>query len=142
MIRRGNEGDIAKLGRLWLEMVRELSNAQPMLEWWKIIELDSLRNNKEYYCFVAEEGGKIVGFIDFIMVVEPSISKCQAIGRHYYVMPAYRKKRIPLQLFDAAIQEIKDKGAKSISFSCFPEKVDFWKKRGFNQYQVVMTASI
>jgi len=139
IIRQGTESDLNKIGRLWLEMVRELTpNYTPMLDWWKAITINLMRNNKEYYVFVADDNGKIVGFLDFLLLAEASTGKVQALGRHYYVKPEYRKTKIASEIYHESCEEAIKRGAKAFTLLCLPKGVRFWKKRGFKIDEVSM----
>jgi GNAT superfamily N-acetyltransferase len=138
-IRKGIEADIHKVSRLWVEMAKELRpDDTPIPEWWRAIAINMMRFNKEYYIFVADDNGKLVGFIDGIVVSEPSTGMIQGIGRHFYVKPEYRNNGIAWKLYIEICTQAKDRGAKAFTLSCLPDKVEFWKKRGFKTSEINM----
>ncbi len=143
LIRKAVEGDIHKVSHLWREMVSELNpEYTPMSEWWRSITLNMMRNHKEYCVFVAEDNGKLIGFIDFLLVSEPSIGGIQALGRHFYVKPEYRKPGVAFDLYCKSIEEIRKRGGKTVSLPCKPDSVHFWGKRGFKVSEILLRKEI
>jgi predicted N-acetyltransferase YhbS len=136
-IRRGNEGDITKLARLWRDMVKELEPYSiPNVDWWKAATLQHMRYNKEYVCFVAEIGQTIVGFADFVLIVEPSTNKAVAVAKHMYTKPEERGKKIGYFVKQTCMEMAKIRGATQMLFETTdPEK---WKRHGFEVVRSVM----
>lgn len=131
IIRKGNEGDVIKVSRLWLEMLKEMKpEYTPNIEWWRTICIESLRS-KRYMIFIAELGGSIKGFLDLFLFPEPSTGKIHAIGQHFFIRPNYRKNGIAYSLYKRAIKESIKNKASIFELFCFDNEKDMWMKKGF-----------
>jgi len=130
-IREANENDVLKVSRLWLQMVEELaSDLTPNLDWWRN-HATSFMKSGNYFMFVAESGGKILGFIDFFLFPEPATSKIHAIGQHFYVLKEYRHTGVSSKLWKRAIKNAKKNGAQLFELFCFEKEKKFWEHHGF-----------
>lgn len=131
IIRQGTESDIVKASRLWLEMVKEMRpDFTPNVEWWRRIAFESMRAGK-YFILVADDGGKIVGFLDWFIFPEPSSGKIHAVGQHLYLKPELRGSGIGRNLYDKTIEEVKNMGITTVELFCFDNEKPMWEKRGF-----------
>lgn len=131
IIRRGQIGDVLKVSRLWLKMVNELApDYTPNVEWWRSHAEQFLKNGN-YSMFVAEEGGKLVGFLDFFLFYEPSTGKLHGIGQHFYVIPEYRGNCVSGKLYRNTVKAMKEKGCKVMELFCFDNEKTMWEKKGF-----------
>ena len=141
VIRRGDEGDVHKLGRLWRDMIREIHPAnEPNSNWWKSLVTQHMRFNKEYVCFVAVDGSTIVGFADFKLVLEPSFNKVIAIANHMYVKPEYRKKMVGKKLEEKCMEEMATRGASEVTFET--DDREKWKRHGYSTVRYVMSMPV
>ncbi len=130
-----------KISRLWWDMVREMRpDWEPRQDWWREHCFGFLRTGR-YFIFAAEEGGKIVGFLDYFIFPEPSTGKIHAVGQHFYVKPEYRRTRVAWHLYQSAFMAAKQR-AENIDLFCFPEEEKFWKKRGFKPIRLSMRLGV
>ena len=131
VIRAGLQSDILKVSRLWVELVKELGpELTPNVEWWREHAEIYMRSGV-YFVFVAEEGGRPVGFIDYFLFKEPATSKVHAVGQHFYVLPEYRKSKVSGQLWRKAMTHGKKNGAQIYELYCFEKELPFWKRHSF-----------
>lgn len=108
MIRKGTENDILKISRLWLKMVDELApDYTPNVEWWREIAYNTIRNGM-YHVFVIEEGGRLLGFLDFFLYPEPSTGKVHMVGQHFWVEPEMRSNCVSGKLYRTALKSAID----------------------------------
>lgn len=137
-IRQANEGDITKAGRLWLEMVREMRpDFTPNVEWWRKIARESMRQGS-YALLVADDGGKIVGFLDWFLFPEPSTGKIHMVGQHLFLLPEYRNSGVGRDLYERALDHGKSKGITTFELFCFDNEKPHWEKRGFSPLRTLM----
>jgi len=131
-IRRGSEADIDRVGRLWLDMVRELNPSYaPNVEWWKNITLGMMRHYENYLLFVAECAQDVVGFIDFMTVPEPATGCAHAVCRHLYVTLDWRNTGISRRLLLQYEASAKESGAVLLELECGQEQYRFWQGMGY-----------
>jgi GNAT superfamily N-acetyltransferase len=130
-IRIGNENDIVKVSRLWLQMTNEMMpNEKPNIDLWRQ-KANSMIKAKNYFLHVAEEGGRIVGFIDYLLFPEAATDRLNGIGQTFYVLPEYRSNGIAAKLWKQAIKNLRQLKADALEIICFDPQVSFWQKRGF-----------
>lgn len=142
MIRRGTEIDLIKVGRLWIDMMKEENpESNPDLTAWRNLTSFLMRTGA-YYLFLAEKGKEVVGFLDYILEKEPSLGKIMAFVRHFYVIPEYRKTMIPEILYNESLKCGIKNGTQILELSCLPDKVEFWGKRGFKTELIRMRKEI
>jgi len=131
IIRRALVTDIFELSRLWAGMVSEADAAMtPNLEMWRGY-IVGLMNYQGYFMFVAEENNRLVGFVDYAMQPEPGKGIWIAVINFFYVSPEFRGADASGQLWKAVIESARENNAKEFSSICFPEKLEFWEKHGF-----------
>lgn len=131
IIRRALVTDVFELSRLWDGMAREADPAMtPNLEMWRNYVVGLMRY-EGYFMFVAEEANHLVGFIDYTMQPEPGKGIWIAVINYFYVLPEFRKADVSGQLWKAAIESARKNNAKEFSSICFPDKLEFWERHGF-----------
>ena len=132
VIRQATEADIVKASRLWLEMLAEMAPQfdTPNVKWWREIAAVNMRQG-QYHMLVADEGGKIVGFLDWFLFPEPSTGKVHVVGQHLFLESDYRGKGTGRELYETAIAWVKEHEIKSIDMFCFDKELPMWQKRGF-----------
>lgn len=131
IIRRGLVTDVFELSRLWGYFVRESDpELNPDLLMWRDFVV-GMMNYRGYHMFIAEHKNKIVGFIDYAIQPEPGKGILNATINYFYVIPEYRKDDVSGQLWKNAIEEAKKNNVTEFVSMCFPEKLEFWKKHGF-----------
>lgn len=130
-IRDAYEADIVKASRLWLEMVNEMRpDFTPNIGWWRKIATDAMRQGS-YFMIVADDGGKVVGFLDWFLFPEPSTGKVHAVGQHLFLKPELRGTGIGRCLYESAIEKVKETGILTVELFCFENEKPMWEKRGF-----------
>jgi GNAT superfamily N-acetyltransferase len=142
MIRNGTEGDILKVSRLWVKMVTEMKPEwTPKVEWWRKIALNNLHGGR-YFLSVADNGGKLSGFLDWFLYDEPSTGKLHAVGQHLFLDEEYRNIGIGNSLFHHAVEQAKKKKAEVIELMCFDNEKRFWEKKGFAPLRTLMRMEV
>lgn len=137
-IRRGTISDLHKIANLWLKLVNELApELTPNAIWWKKLAGEHIKTNN-YMIFVAELGGRIIGFIDYFLFPEPATSKLHCVGQHLYILPEYRKQNVAGNLWKTAIKTSKLQGAQVHELFCFEKEVAFWNKRKFHVKRLLL----
>lgn len=137
-IRKGNKNDILKVSRLWLSMAKELApQSTPNIQWWRTLETDLFKSGL-YGMYLAEEGGKVIGFLDFLVTCEPLTGEKHLIGRHMYIDPEHRKSSIAMKLYSASMKNGKESGATVFDLICDKNEKAFWEKKGYRETSYVM----
>jgi len=138
IVRSGNKEDIKQVGRLWLQMIAELSpSLTPNVEWWKEMA-NNLFDAGAYYLVVAEEDGVLKGFIDGMLFPEPSTGKIHGVGQHMYVRPNYRNTFIAARLYKKLVRALQDNGATILELFCFDNEKPLWEKKGYKPLRQLM----
>ena len=138
MIRQANQKDIFKVSLLWLRMVRELApELKPNVNWWRS-HCERFIGSGDYFLYVAEIEGKMVGFIDFFMFAEPATSKYHCIGQHFFVLFKHRKSNVAGRLYKKVLTESAKFGAQSWELFCFEKERPVWERHGFNLRRCLM----
>lgn len=131
-VRIGRSDDVIKVSRLWLQMINELAPSyNPSVLWWRSHAIDFMKSDK-YKMYVAEIGGKIVGFIDYFLFPEPATSNIHCVGQHFFVLLEHRKKGIAEKLWKKAVSSAKIDGATVFELFCFEKELEFWKRHKFS----------
>lgn len=138
-IRRALVTDILKVSRLWAQMAKELDvKSDPNLSLWRK-RIEELMHSPFYTLLLAEEGGKILGFLDFFLYLDPSTAKIHATGQHFYVLFEYRCNGIAGKLWNLAVKYAKNQGVEEIEVFCAKKEKPFWEKHGFVVNKYMMT---
>ena len=131
IIRRATAADIHKVSRLWVKLVKETQPGDtPNADMWRD-RMQRMFQMQGYFMFVAEEGGKILGFSSFTITNEPAMGEVQAIGQYIYVDPDHRKGKIGALLHKENLKAAKDNGAQSWVLLCSGTEKPLWMKHGF-----------
>jgi GNAT superfamily N-acetyltransferase len=131
IIREALEVDIIKASRLWLEMIAEMRpDFTPNVAWWRKIAATSMRSG-DYFMIVADDGGRVVGFLDWFIFPEPSTGKIHAIGQHMFLKPELRGSGVGRKLYEIALDKVTNRGITTIDLFCFDNEKQMWEKRGF-----------
>lgn len=129
------------MSRLWVDMVKELHpDYKPNMDWWKAAELQQMRYNREYVCFVAEQDNKIVGFVDFVLILEPSTNTIIAVGKQMYVRPESRKTRVGWELHKMYPKVARSRGAMEMMFETTNPAM--WAKHGYKIVKYVVSKKL
>lgn len=133
IIRRGLVTDVFELSRLWIHFVKESEPAMtPDALMWRNFIANMMRY-EGYYFFVAELDNEIIGFIDYAIQPEPGKGILIAVINYFYVIPKMRDSEVSGTLWKKAIESAKQKNVKELSSICFPDRLGFWEKHGFEK---------
>jgi len=133
IIRRGLVTDIFALSRLWALFAKESDpTLTPDLQMWRDYVVSLMQYNG-YFMFVSELDNEIVGFIDYAMQPEPGYGIWIAKINYFYVLPELRDTDLSGKLWKTAIESARENKAKEFSSICFPGRLEFWKKHGFEK---------
>lgn len=118
-VRRGVLADVPELAPLWVKLTQEdmgdKAFPDPLL--W-IAQTVGLMHNQDYYLFVTEDRGKIVGFMDGFVAMDPSTSQKVMTGRHIYMEKDYRNSGNTEKMHREGV-----KLARSVGVDVFKRKV-------------------
>ena len=89
--------------------------------------------------FVAEENGKIIGYIEGSVFKNYDIFKIKKKGLidTLYVLPKYRKKGVAKKLVNEILKWFRSKGIKHFTLgthALHKKAILFWKHMGFKEY--------
>jgi GNAT superfamily N-acetyltransferase len=130
-IRKAIEADIPKL----LPLMRELAEFEKYDKEFFITE-EILRKQgfrhlpPDFHCLVAEEGGRLVGFLVYYFVPFTYRAKPNVIIKELYVTEGHRRKRVGEQLMRAIAKEAVRTGCGMIKWW-----VAKWNERGIGFYE-------
>lgn len=112
-------------------MVKEMRpEYEPNAGLWREYCVNFMRRGK-YFVFVAEDRGRVIGFIDYFLFKEPSTDKIHCVGQHFYMIPEFRKGKTAWWLYKVATDTAKMLGAQVIELHCFEEELPKWKRKGY-----------
>jgi len=127
IVRKGTAEDLAGVGSLWLSLIDEVfPGRNPDIHYWVNFTSDLLANCPEYSLFVAEEGGKIIGFTDFIIQYDPTFSKKILNSFQTYVLPPFRNTGATKALWSEVVSGAKANDCPTIFFSTAPKLYEYW----------------
>ncbi len=144
-LRKAKADEIDKIGELWYELAfmhekimegYELRD-DPISPWKKYIE-EGMESGR-LVTFVADEDGKLIGFVNVMIRSRASFFTVQKMGviMDTFVREDYRGKGVGSALVQAGERWIKDQGVKVAVLTVAPENrggVEFWRKKGFKTY--------
>ncbi|BDR92123.1 GNAT family N-acetyltransferase [Vulcanisaeta souniana] len=141
-IREAREGDVEVLVDLAVRLKRLNSEFDPLFsarndcaERAREYLVNAIRNGKDHLLLVAEDMGKIVGFVKADIrerfFYSPSVEGAIV---DFYIMPEYRRKGLGRMMLEKAIAMLREKGAQLITAE-FPTQnqiaINFYNKMGF-----------
>jgi ribosomal protein S18 acetylase RimI-like enzyme len=97
----------------------------------------------ENQILVAEDDGKIVGFIKIVTLVRhPLVSdiRCSLIG-NMYVLPEFRRMGVASTLMDRVFEYVKSKGVTHVRLNVRAGNApayNLYEKMGFEDYSIIM----
>ena len=103
----------------------------------------SVYEEDENQILIAENDGKIVGFIKIITLVKhPLVSniRCSLIS-DMYVLPAFRRKGVAFTLMNRVFEYVKSKGVTHVRLNVMERNIpayNLYEKMGFVDYSIIM----
>ncbi len=103
----------------------------------------SVYEEDENQILVAEDEGKLVGFIKIMTLVRhPLVSniRCSLIG-NMYVLPEFRRMGVASALMDRVFEYVKSKGGTHVRLNVMASNTpayNLYEKRGFVDYSIIM----
>ncbi len=117
-------------------MAKELSpDRTPDMNLWKN-DTENLIRTGNYSVFLAEEGGKVVGFSSYLRFNDAASGEKQAIGQHIYVLPEFRKRGISGILYRKVMKEASKNGCKNMLVDCHQGQFALWTRHGFIPFEI------
>src|SRR5208337_509903 len=136
IIREAGESDLEKVARLWFLMAKELApSLTPDMNVWKRTTEGVIKAGA-YSIFVADDGGKLVGFSSYMRFDDAATGDKQAIGQHIYVLPEFRKLGISGILYRKVMKSAKINGCKNMMVDCMQGQFAFWMAHGFIPFEI------
>ena len=116
---------------------------ETLKEVWSVDEINESTLDKWFkndnHMVIAEFDGKIVG--SATLHLQQKIIRNGGIAgciEDVVVREDYRGNNIGSQLIQELIKKAENFGCYKIILSCFPERINFYKKNGFNQESITM----
>lgn len=96
----------------------------------------ALVNNGPGTIFIATEEGRLAGALGAAFMPDPYSGQLTALEQFWYVLPAFRKTRVGMELFQAFQEEARKRKAKKMVMvhlaSLTPESLQkFYEREGF-----------
>lgn len=115
-------------------------------EVWSITDItkDTLNkfHNNDNILFIVEDGGLIIGsltlHLQYKLIRNGGIA---GLVEEVVIRESYRGKGIGSLLMEVVINKAKSLGCYKIILSCFPERVAFYERNGFNNESITMRYS-
>jgi GNAT superfamily N-acetyltransferase len=143
-VRKANVNDIYQVSKLWLKLGYEINpKFNPRVDWFRTQLYTSLQNPK-YLMVVAEDKGEIIGFVNGIIVEEPSLGARIGKGGSIYVDEKYRKTSVSVRLYKEVVRFAKEKKLDYISVSPKPNTdiYNMYLKRDFEPTEITMLKKV
>ncbi len=150
-IRKAGKDEVKSLQNLNDEAFAENREYDPdlLLDWAQSDKGKSyftkLLNNQENCCLVAEDKGKLVGYIaaapKIIAHRRSKYIEIQNLG----VIPSYRQQGVGRRLMDTCIKWAIDKGYQKAylnSYFANVKAIDFYKRNGFSEIDISLEKNI
>jgi GNAT superfamily N-acetyltransferase len=130
-IRKAVEQDIPELLPLMRQLAEFEKYASEFVITEKVLREQGFRRSPpDFHCIVAEENGKIIGFIVYYFVPYTYRAKPNMIIKELYVAEGFRSKTVGAFLMKAAAKEASRVGCGRIKWW-----VAKWNRRGINFYE-------
>lgn len=137
-VRHADIYDVEEASKLWLQMVAEMGpQYTPNVDWWKEIARGLFKQGT-YIMLVAEEAGRLVGFVDSIIFPEPATGKMHGTCQHIYILPEYRNAAASIMLYRRIVRGLVGSGVKTIDLCCLHGDIPKWQKRGWQPARSLM----
>ena len=111
-LRRATIKDLPDIVPLWSSLVMEENpKAHPNVKMWSDLQ-ECLFTNNQYYCYVAEIDGRIIGFNNGLLLTDMETGNQYLEGGHFYVLPDHRKSMAGFKLHRNGMDVARATGAK------------------------------
>jgi len=135
---RAGHNDVDGAGEMWLALTNETApELKPNLDWW-LDQTHRLIDMANYYLWIAEVDGKMAGFVDGIMMNDPSTGEMVQYGRHMYVKPLYRNTGVMGALHRQGIRTGKEWGARIFKNTVRSQELPMFLKCGYQPVETVL----
>jgi ribosomal protein S18 acetylase RimI-like enzyme len=143
-IRDADFSDLHEASMLWVDMVHEElgPDVHPDVEEWRSVVTVKFLTNAHFRMLVARDNNKLVGFIMGEAGYNPTDSKIHGLSQTIYVIPEYRNKNVGLHLYHNLAKRLIRDGATIIGFNCVADKIEFWRKKGYECLLTVMCKNV
>jgi predicted GNAT family acetyltransferase len=128
-IRKATKEDIITVSALWALLVYEvfLGKRKPDIGYWQNFIANMMDYDETYAMYVVEINNEVVGFTDFIIQYDPTMSKWMLNSFQTYVLPNYRKSGATKALWKKLVSDAKTNKCEVIFFATDPGKYVYWK---------------
>lgn len=139
VVRKAEREDIPRISVLWALWVRSVDpeNGNPDIDAFVDFQM-RIMGLPEFHYFVAEVDGRMVGFVNGFIDVQPSTGKKIGCSEQLYVLPEFRGSQVGGMLFRRMVESANESGAEVLALQCRPEKKDFWEKKGFKVKKITL----
>lgn len=141
-IRPGIAADVHKVTRLWVKMCNETTKSKtPNVSLFKSLYASRIQES-DFVILVAEEGGRLVGFVSAYAYENTETGKRHGQAPHMYVEPENRMSGVAGQLYTKIGAEMKKRNCVVFEHYCEENLKDFWSKRGYRVSKCLMTKGV
>ncbi|MEK6760095.1 MAG: GNAT family N-acetyltransferase [Deltaproteobacteria bacterium] len=137
-IREATIDEVEAVADLWLAMCAELKpEATPDKGAWIKLVGDLFRTGT-YHIVVAEDEGRLVGFVDGLIYLEPSVGQKIGMSQFIYVHPDHRFSDTAPRLYQLIVQLVNGYGVTSVYTTCEQKTKALWERKGFVVERYIM----
>lgn len=144
-VRNAKLKDVKAIARLNYELMMHVGkydkifkmrkNPLPIMEEWRRKGV----YNPRHKLMVAEDNGKVIGYINATTKTRPKIYEVTEVGfiSDVYVLPEYRKQGVSKMLMEPVLRWLKSKKLKYVNLFAVTENevaLKVWKKYGFKEF--------
>lgn len=141
-IRRATINDVDAVSHLWEAFIREsTTDSNPNRETW-LKQTKAMMGNPDFYIYVAQENGEIVGFQTGSLWRDPSIDQICVIGGCFYVKPEYRNTSVAGRLHRNSVVKAREHKATLFRREVDDSVLPMWKKKGYRPIRSIVEASL
>ena len=141
-VREAIVSEVEDIVDLWLKMGTELHpEATPDKDAWVRL-IQGLYKSGKYRIVVAEEAGRLIGFVDGLVYYEPSTGQETGISQFIYVLPEYRMTDVAPRLYDLIVKIVNGAGAMVIQTTCDARTKGMWERKGFVVERFIMSKKV
>jgi GNAT superfamily N-acetyltransferase len=130
VVRKAVASDIPNLLPLMRELAEFEKYAKDFVVTEEVLREQGLRSPPDFHCFIAEEGGELVGFLLYYFVPFTYRAKPNLIIKELYIADRHRSKGIGKLLMKTVAREAEAAGCGMIKWW-----VAKWNERGIEFYK-------